>query len=84
MTCPSCNSSRVYRSRARNIFEKAAHALLPLHYYRCHKCNWRGARFQKRTVNLTLVIVLALVVGFLAYELASPLLRLVVHIMLAR
>lgn len=81
MDCPSCNSSRVYKSRSRGTFERALHTLLPLHYYRCHACNWRGLRFQRRALSITLVVVLGLVFAFVLIELSSPLVRFIVNLL---
>jgi len=83
MNCPSCKSSRVYRSKARSTMEKSMHAVLPIRYYRCHACNWRGMRFQRRTLNIILVVFLGLISGFLLFELASPVIKLMLHLVLS-
>ena len=80
MTCPSCKSSRVYRSRARSVFEKVMHALLPVHYYRCHVCNWRGLRFRRRTLAISLMVVLGLIFGILLFELAGPVINVMLRL----
>ena len=46
MICPSCQSSNIYRSHAHTPPERVARTILPVHYYRCHDCDWRGARMQ--------------------------------------
>jgi hypothetical protein len=75
MTCPNCKSTKVYRSRTRSIAEKLMKTVLPIHYYRCHHCNWRGSRIQKRKLGIGLIVILGGVFGYLLFELASPILR---------
>ena len=41
MTCPSCDSERVYPSRLRNTVERLRHRLTDRQPYRCHDCVWR-------------------------------------------
>ncbi len=83
MKCPSCGSSRVYKSRTRTRTEKLAHAILPIHYFRCHACNWRRMRFQRRVMNILIVTLLGLVSGYLLFELASPIIRVMLHLVLS-
>jgi uncharacterized protein YlaI len=43
--CPRCKSDHYHRSHSRGRRERRLRKVLPIHYYRCHKCNHRGARF---------------------------------------
>lgn len=40
--CPACGSSRVFRSKTRNAFERSRRQFTAKRPYRCHACNWRG------------------------------------------
>ena len=40
--CPSCVSTRVYRSRARNLVERVRRNLSAERLFRCDGCGWRG------------------------------------------
>ncbi len=83
MECPACGSTRVYLSKSRGKVEKTLHAILPIHFYRCHACNWRKPRFRKRALNIVIVSVLGLLFGFLLFELASPIVKLMLHLILS-
>jgi predicted RNA-binding Zn-ribbon protein involved in translation (DUF1610 family) len=41
-TCPSCGSTRVFRSKTRNAVERWRRQFTTKRPYRCHACNWRG------------------------------------------
>lgn len=67
--CPVCFSSdKIYRSRARNGFERLINSTKILSMYRCHECGWRGIKWKKIRFDfkLTRVIKYILVV-FLSY-----------------
>jgi predicted RNA-binding Zn-ribbon protein involved in translation (DUF1610 family) len=78
MTCPSRGSTNVYRSHARGVIERSARAVLPIYYFRCHDCGWRGmrsaikwGRFEKYAASILYVgligaLVLALI-GVLSF-----------------
>ncbi len=83
MKCSACGSSRVYRSKTRTAAEKLIHSILPIHYYRCHACNSRTMKFQRRTMNIIIVSLLGLLFGFLVFELASPVIRLILNLVLS-
>jgi hypothetical protein len=51
MNCPSCDSDRVYHSRARSFRDRSLKRVLPITFYRCHECGWRRARWQKLSVK---------------------------------
>jgi predicted RNA-binding Zn-ribbon protein involved in translation (DUF1610 family) len=40
--CPSCGSTRVFRSKTRSAFERFRRQLTLKHPFRCHACGWRG------------------------------------------
>ena len=40
--CPACGSTRVFRSRTRNVFERFRRQFSMKRPFRCHACNWRG------------------------------------------
>jgi UDP-GlcNAc:undecaprenyl-phosphate GlcNAc-1-phosphate transferase len=40
--CPSCGSHKMYRSKARSLYERAWKARTPKRLFRCHHCGWRG------------------------------------------
>jgi hypothetical protein len=44
MTCPACQSPRVFPSRLRNGYERLRQRLTEKQPYRCHECNWRRWR----------------------------------------
>lgn len=44
MTCPACQSTRVFPSRLRNSLEKLRQLLTDKQPYRCHDCGWRKWR----------------------------------------
>jgi DNA-directed RNA polymerase subunit RPC12/RpoP len=46
MICPSCASTRVFRSRAKSARDRALKRLLPVTWYRCHDCGWRRAKIK--------------------------------------
>ncbi|MEO8168942.1 MAG: hypothetical protein ABI623_11890 [bacterium] len=83
MKCSSCGSTRVYRSKTRTSTEKFIHSILPIHYYRCHACDSRRMKFQRRTMNIIIMSILGLLFGFLVFELASPVIRLMLHLVLS-
>lgn len=64
--------------------EKMMHTLLPVHHYRCHDCNWRGIRFQRRTLRVALFVVAGLGVGLLLYEVAAPVIKVIVYLLLSQ
>lgn len=41
MTCPSCQSTRVFPSRLRSGFERLRQLMTEKQPYRCHECGWR-------------------------------------------
>jgi predicted RNA-binding Zn-ribbon protein involved in translation (DUF1610 family) len=41
-TCPSCGSTRVFRSKTRTTMERWRRQFTMKRPYRCHACNWRG------------------------------------------
>jgi predicted RNA-binding Zn-ribbon protein involved in translation (DUF1610 family) len=41
-TCPSCGSTRVFRSKTRTAVERWRRQFTMKRPYRCHACNWRG------------------------------------------
>ncbi len=59
------------------------HALFPIHYYRCHDCNWRGLRFKRGTLRFTLIVSISLVVAALLYEVAGPIIRFAMYLLLS-
>ncbi len=83
MNCPECRSTRLYRSKTRSMDEKVLHTVFPIHYYRCHQCNWRSFRFDARKVSISLVVVIGILFGFLFFELASPIVRAILHLVLS-
>lgn len=61
--CPVCGSSdKVYRSRAKNKFEKFINRIKILSMYRCHNCNWRGIRFRKIRLEIKLTKILRFII----------------------
>ncbi len=83
MLCPSCKSSRVYRSRSKTVSEKAIRAVLPVHYFRCHECNWRGMRVRRKALRVTQVVLLGIGLGIILLEFAKPFLRALIRIFLS-
>lgn len=82
MKCPRCESSAVYLSHSRNVFEKIIKFFLFLQYYRCHTCGWRGRRFEARKWGnipkyLALLLSVVLVGSLLVIMVGSFLLLLV-------
>jgi ssDNA-binding Zn-finger/Zn-ribbon topoisomerase 1 len=67
--CPVCGSSdQVYRSRARNNFEKMINDTKILSMYRCHNCNWRGIRFRKIKFQIKFTnVVRFIILIFISY-----------------
>jgi DNA-directed RNA polymerase subunit RPC12/RpoP len=49
--CPNCGSKRMYRSRRRNLRERAA-AMLGCVMRRCHECGRRYVTFGRSMVNM--------------------------------
>jgi predicted Zn-ribbon and HTH transcriptional regulator len=45
MTCPSCRSEDLYRSRGRGIYERIVLRVLGRYPYRCNEC---GVRFYAK------------------------------------
>ena len=41
MKCGACDSSRVYPSRLRNVYERLREGITGRQPYRCHRCGWR-------------------------------------------
>lgn len=41
-SCPSCGSTRVFRSKTRTALERFRRQFTMKRPYRCHACNWRG------------------------------------------
>jgi predicted RNA-binding Zn-ribbon protein involved in translation (DUF1610 family) len=81
MTCPSCGSTNIYRSHARGVIERSTRAVLPVHYFRCHDCGWRGmrsaikwGRFEKYAASILYVSL----IGALVLALMGVLLFLLV------
>ena len=83
MNCPSCDSDRVFRSKARSASDRLVKRLFPISYYRCHACGWRKPRFHRLSVKgatmntLSLVgyiggagLVLGVIAGVIALTLA--------------
>ena len=69
MICPSCGSANIYRSHARGVVERSARAVLPVRYFRCHDCGWRGlrtairwGRFEKYAASILYVSLLGALV----------------------
>lgn len=52
VTCPQCGSSRVHRSRRRDLFEKSL-SILRGRMHRCRECNARYVRFGGSLVRMT-------------------------------
>jgi len=46
VTCPSCGSKNVHRSRARTDWEKRVRRFLPVRHWRCHDCQHRTLRLE--------------------------------------
>jgi hypothetical protein len=44
MRCPACDSTRVFPSRLRSVFERARQLMTDKQPYRCHQCGWRKWR----------------------------------------
>jgi hypothetical protein len=44
MKCPACDSTRIYPSRLRNVFERLRQTMTDKQPYRCHACGWRKWR----------------------------------------
>jgi hypothetical protein len=44
MTCPACDSTRVFPSRLRHGLERLRQRLTEKQPYRCHECGWRKWR----------------------------------------
>ncbi len=40
-------------------------------------------RFRKRIVNIAIVVTLGLILGYLVFELASPIIRLMLHLVIS-
>lgn len=54
--CPVCFSGgKVYRSRARNNFERIINSSKIFSMYRCHECGWRGIRLRKIKFKFNLI-----------------------------
>ncbi len=67
--CPVCFSAdKVYRSRARNSFERFINSTKILSMYRCHECGWRGIKFRKLHLNIKLSsIIKYILILFISY-----------------
>ena len=67
--CPVCGSvDQVYRSRARDGFERLINSTKLLSMYRCHSCNWRGIRFRRVKFQVKPIRVLRFIILiFLSY-----------------
>ena len=77
MTCPQCAAESVRLSKAHNALEKVFKFLIPLSYYRCKKCGYRGKRVEfhgrrtekwaSRLVNaIGVVLLITLLAGIAA------------------
>ncbi len=80
--CPSCGQKGVLRrSHPRNFREKLLHAIMPVGYYRCRKCGWRGKLFKYKLTknsyrNLLFYLALALVsAGIIKFVIAKLVLK---------
>lgn len=80
--CPKCFSqAQVFRSRARNGFERLINSSKILSMYRCHECGWRGIRFRNIKLKLKLSsIIRFFLLIFLSYFIALFVLRQVFKI----
>lgn len=75
--CPSCGSvDKIYRSRARNEFERFINGTRILSMYRCHECNWRGIRFRKIVIDIKITqIIRFILILFITYFTISFILK---------
>lgn len=75
--CPVCLATdRIYRSRARNWFERLINSSRILSMYRCHECNWRGIRFRKVKIRIKLSsIIRYILIIFVTYFLVLLILK---------
>lgn len=67
--CPVCfGTDKVYRSRAKNSFEKFINSTKILSFYRCHECGWRGIRLRKLHLSIKLTnIIKYILILFISY-----------------
>jgi hypothetical protein len=49
--CPSCRQPKLYRIHRRWYHRIPSLIGLPLHYYACAACKWRGLRRRRRLVR---------------------------------
>lgn len=61
MKCPSCESERVYHSRAKSVRDRVLKRLLPITIYRCHSCGWRRMKLRKLTGKQVVQHVLSII-----------------------
>lgn len=79
LKCPSCGEvNRIRRSHSRNIREKFFNHFTFYKIYRCKNCGWRGylinIRFGISTLKVVLIyIMIAVIVGFITYQIISRL-----------
>ena len=66
MICPSCASSRVFRSHAKSLRDRALKRLFPVTWYRCHDCGWRRGKIKGgfKPLLLHLLSLIGYVGGF--------------------
>jgi predicted RNA-binding Zn-ribbon protein involved in translation (DUF1610 family) len=61
MKCPSCGSVEVYHSRAKSLRDQFLKRALPITFYRCHDCNWRGRRFRGGGMKATVLYAFSII-----------------------
>jgi len=61
--------------------ERVLRSALPLHYYRCHDCNWRGMRLRRRTIRQTVLIVAGVALVFVVFAIARPIIKLMIYLL---
>ena len=71
MVCPSCGGINLYRSHARSAREKTVRLLLPVRFFRCHECGWRGARPTIRWRSAEHMVASLLLIVFAGVFLAA-------------
>lgn len=81
--CPACGSDNLVLSRSRSLKEDVLRTLLPVGFFRCRSCDWRGkgiaplsladwlARLWTHKGSVALVILFMVVATLSAYQIWS-------------
>jgi predicted RNA-binding Zn-ribbon protein involved in translation (DUF1610 family) len=57
MICPSCGGARIRHSHPKTERDHIVKRLLPVSFYRCHDCGWRGRRMFRSPKRLALYVL---------------------------